>query len=93
MKEIYCSKRMGYYWPAMLHDFIRQHLESLYPTMASWRFEVWGQHVVGSLTPKYSASHLYILTNIDYFSTWAEAIVLKEVKKENAVDFIQMHII
>jgi len=36
---------------------------------------------------------LYILVAIDYFSKWVEAITLKEVKKENVVDFIQTHII
>jgi len=33
------------------------------------------------------------LAATDYFSKWAEAIALKEVKKENVVDFIRMHII
>jgi len=36
---------------------------------------------------------LYILAATNYFSNWAEAIALKEVKKENVVDFIQTHII
>ena len=48
---------------------------------------------MGPLAPKSSASHLYILAATDYFSKWAEAIALKEVKKENVVDFIPTHII
>jgi len=36
---------------------------------------------------------MYILAATDYFSKWAETIALKEVKKENMVDFIQIHII
>jgi len=48
---------------------------------------------VGPLTPKSSVGHLYILVATDYFSKWAEAIALKEAKKENVVDFIQTHII
>jgi len=36
---------------------------------------------------------MYILAATDYFSKWAEAISLKEVKKENVVDFIHTHII
>jgi len=36
---------------------------------------------------------MYILAATDYVSKWAEAIALKEVKKENVVDFIRTHII
>jgi len=38
-------------------------------------------------------SHLYILATTYYFSNWAEAIALKEVKKKNVVDFIRTHVI
>jgi len=61
--------------------------------VASWPFEVWGLYVIGPLTPKSSVGHIYILVATDYFSKWVEAIALKEVKKENVVDFIRMHII
>jgi len=47
----------------------------------------------GPLAPNSSASYLCIFAATDYFSKWAEASTLKEVKKENVVDFIQMHII
>ncbi|KAL0321873.1 UNVERIFIED_CONTAM: hypothetical protein Scaly_2483700 [Sesamum calycinum] len=46
----------------------------------------------GPLT-KSSGGHLYILAATDYFSKWAEAVPLKEVKKENVADFIRTHII
>jgi len=36
---------------------------------------------------------MYILAATNYFSKWAEAIALKEVKKENVVDFVRTHII
>ena len=39
--------------------------------------------------PKSLKEHLYILAAIDYFSKWAEAVVLKEVKKETVVEFIK----
>ncbi|KAL0368038.1 UNVERIFIED_CONTAM: hypothetical protein Scaly_1022700 [Sesamum calycinum] len=55
-------------------------------------FRCLGLDVVGPLT-KSSGGHLYILDATDYFSKWAEAIPLKEVKKENVVDFIRTHII
>ena len=45
------------------------------------------------ITPKSSISYSCILAAIDYFSEWAEAIHLREVKKENVADFIRTHII
>ncbi|KAM1754933.1 hypothetical protein ACFX12_007327 [Malus domestica] len=91
-------KRMGYYWPSMVKDclehakrcqacqfhanFIHQPPEPLHPTATSWPFDAWGLDVVGPIAPKSSAGEAYILAAIDYFSKWAEAIPLKEVKKE-----------
>ena len=51
-----------------------------------------GLDAIGPL-PKSSGGHLYILAAIDYFSKWAEAVPLKEVKKETVVNFIQTHLI
>ncbi|XP_060194995.1 uncharacterized protein LOC132624194 [Lycium barbarum] len=101
-------KRMGYYWKTMVKDyldyarrckacqfhanFIHQPPEVLHPTVASWTFEAWGLDVVGPL-PKSSGGHLYILAVTDYFSKWAEAVSLKEVKKENVANFIRVNII
>lgn len=42
--------------------------------------------------PKSSCGHLYILAATDYFSKWAEAVSLKEVK-ENVANFIRVNII
>ncbi|XP_024164333.1 uncharacterized protein LOC112171367 [Rosa chinensis] len=102
-------KRMGYYWPTMVKDcmeyarrclacqfhanFIHQLPEPLHPTIASYPFDVWGLDVVGPIPLKSSASHSYILAATDSFSKWAEAVLLKEIKKENVVDFIKGNII
>ncbi|CAM8996545.1 unnamed protein product [Rhodiola kirilowii] len=102
-------KRMGYYWPTVVQDcvdfakkcnacqfnanFIHQPPEHLHPTVASWPFEAWGLDVVGPINPKASNGHTYILAATDYFSKWAEVVTLREVKKENVVDFIKKHII
>ncbi|KAM3001205.1 hypothetical protein FF2_037524 [Malus domestica] len=102
-------KRMGYYWPSMVKEcleyakmcqacqfhanFIHQPPEPLHPTAASWPFDAWGLDVVGPITPKSSAGEAYILAATDYFSKWAEAIPLREVKKETVVRFIKEHII
>jgi len=102
-------KRTGYYWSAMVQDcvdcakrrepcqfhanFIHQHSKPLHLTVASWPFEAWGLDVMGPITAKSSVGHSYILAATDYFSKWAEVILLRELKKENAVDFIRTHII
>ncbi|KAL0342488.1 UNVERIFIED_CONTAM: hypothetical protein Scaly_1911400 [Sesamum calycinum] len=99
---------MDYYWPTMVKDcmdyarrcqacqfhanLIHQPPEPLHPTVASWSFDAWGLDVVGPLT-KSAGGHLYILTATNYFSKWAEAVPLKEVKKENVADVICTHII
>ncbi|KAL0437811.1 UNVERIFIED_CONTAM: hypothetical protein Sradi_0489000 [Sesamum radiatum] len=101
-------KRIGYYWPTMVKDcidyakrcqacqfhanLIHQPPEPLHPTVASWPFDDWSLDVVGPMT-KSSGGHLYILAATDYFSKWAEAVPLKEVKKENVADFIGINII
>ncbi|KAF3642969.1 hypothetical protein FXO37_22253 [Capsicum annuum] len=99
---------MGYYGPTMVKDcldyarrckafhlrvnFIHQLPEVLHPTIASWLFNAWGMDVIVPL-PKSSGGHLYILAATDYFSKWAKAIALKEVKKNNVVNFIRVNII
>ena len=99
----YRIKRMGYYWPTMVQDsiecakkceacqyhanFIHQPPEPLHPTVASWPFDAWRLDATGPL-PKSSGGHLYILAATDFFSKWAEAVPLREVKKEMVVNFI-----
>ncbi|XP_075088122.1 uncharacterized protein LOC142170183 [Nicotiana tabacum] len=73
-------------------NFIYQLPEMLHPTIVSWSFDTRGFDVVGPL-PKFSVGHLYILTATDYISKWAEIVALKEVKKENIANFIQVNII
>ena len=74
-------------------NFIHQPPEPLHLTVASWPFEAWGLDVIGPITPKSSADHSYILVATNYYSKWEKAIPLREVKKENVVDFIRTHII
>ncbi|XP_049344694.1 uncharacterized protein LOC125809066 [Solanum verrucosum] len=99
-------KRMGYYWATMVKDFlyyarrcnacqfhanfIHQSPKVLHPTIASWPFDAWGLDIVGPL-PKSFSGQLYILAAINYFSKWAEAVALKDVKKENIANFIRVN--
>ncbi|KAL0361263.1 UNVERIFIED_CONTAM: hypothetical protein Sradi_3810800 [Sesamum radiatum] len=70
---------------------IHQPPEPLHPTVASWPFDAWFR-CCGAYD-KILRGHLYILAATDYFSKWAEAVPLKEVKKENVADFIRINII
>ena len=73
-------------------NFIHQPPEPLHLTVASWPFDAWGLDAIGPL-PKSFGGHLYILAAIDYFSKWAKAVPLREVKKETVVNFIRTHLI
>jgi len=87
--------RLGYYWPTMISDvvkyakrykacqiyvnFIHQLPTLLYPTVAVWPFEAWGIDVIGPISSPPTRGH-HFLTITDYFSKWAEAVPLAEVK-------------
>jgi ribonuclease HI len=102
-------KRMGYYWPTMVADceahakkchmcqihgpFIHQAPSPLHPTVASWPFNMWGTDIVGPIDPPTSRGHRFILAATDYFTKWAEAVPLKEVKATDVVKFFKTHIL
>ncbi|KAL0294380.1 UNVERIFIED_CONTAM: hypothetical protein Scaly_3122800 [Sesamum calycinum] len=72
-------------------NLIHQPPEPLHPTIVSRPFDAWGLDLEPLM--KSSGGHLYILAAIDYFSKWAEALPLKEVKKESVANFIRTHIV
>jgi len=49
--------------------------------------------VIGTISPFSFKGHRYILAITNYFSKWAEAIPLKEVKAAEVIKFIKHHII
>ena len=61
-------------------DFIHQPLELLHLTIASWPFEAWGIDVIRPISSSSMKGHQFILTITNYFSKWAEAIPLNEIK-------------
>lgn len=63
-------------------NFIHQPLEPLHPTISSWPFKARGLDIVRPITPKASNGHMYIIAATDYFPKWAEAVTLREAKKE-----------
>ena len=52
-----------------------------------------GMDVVGPISPPSSKGHRFILVITDYFSKWAEAIPLREVKASDVVKFVEHHVI
>jgi len=49
--------------------------------------------VVGPISPPSSKGHQFILAITDYFSKWAEAIPLREVKASDVIKFVKHHVI
>ena len=74
-------------------DFIHQAPVHLRTTTSSWPFEMWGMDVVGPISPLSSKEHRFILVITDYFSKWAETILLKEVKTSDVIKFIKHHVV
>jgi len=101
-------RRLGYYWPKMIPDavtyakwchacqvhggFIHQAPAYLRSTTSTWPFEMWAMVVVGPISPS-SKGYRFILAITDYFSKWAEAIPLREVKVSDVVKFVKHHVI
>jgi len=54
---------------------------------------MWRMDVVGSIRPPSSKGHQFILAITDYFSKWAEAIPLREVKTFDVIKFIKHHVV
>ena len=52
-----------------------------------------GMDVVGFISPPSSKGYRFILVITDYFSKWAEAIPLREVKTSDVIKFVKHHVI
>jgi hypothetical protein len=108
-KMYHSIKLVGYYWPRIMADCVRiakschncqihdncKHLPPvpLHPMVPSWPFDAWGIDVIGAIEPPSARGHHFILAATDYFSKWAEAIPLREVKSDNVINFLERHII
>jgi hypothetical protein len=56
-------------------------------------FEKWGLYVIGEITPSSLKQHRYILTTMDYFTKWAEAIPLNHINENVVIQFIEQQLI
>ena len=99
----------GYYWANIMADCLRvaktcyscqingnfehQPPIALHPTVPSWPFDAWGIEVISPIDPPSSSGHRFILAAADYFSKWGEDVALSKVKSDNAINFLERHII
>lgn len=49
----------------------------LKPIIVEEPFQQWGLNFIGVINPNSSAEHKFILTMIDYFTRWTEAMATK----------------
>ena len=108
-KMYHSIRLIGYFWPGIMADCLKiakschscqvhdnfKHLPPvpLHPTVPSWPFDAWGIDVIGAIEPPSARGHHFILAATDYFSKWAEAIPLREVKSNIVINFLERHII
>ena len=72
---------------------MKKSVMPLQPIMVEQSFSQWGLDVVGTINPKYSKGHMYILTATDYFTKWLEAMALKKVDAEELIKFIKDNVL
>jgi len=73
--------------------FMAQAPGYLHFTTSTWPFEMWGMDVIGHISLPSSKGHRFILVITDYFSKWADAIPLREVKSSDVIQFVKHHVI
>ena len=56
-------------------------------------FMQWELDMIGSINPKSSQGHSFILTTIDYFTKWIEAKALKNATTDEVITFLQENIL
>lgn len=56
-------------------------------------FKQWGIDFIGVINPSSSAGHSYVLTAIDYFTKWVEAIPVKNATSKIVCRFLKENII
>jgi Integrase core domain len=89
-----CENHIKKYRMCQIHGpFIHQVPNSLHLTVASWSFSMWGTDIVGPIDPPTLRGHRFILAATNYFTKWAEAVPLKEVKTSDVVKFFKTHIL
>lgn len=73
----------------------KQKLKSLplKPIKVDAPFQQWGLDFIGEIVPNSSGQHKYILTAIDYFTKWVEAIPTQKADENVIIRFIEENIL
>jgi transposase InsO family protein len=56
-------------------------------------FKKWGLDFIGKINPHSSAQHKWIVTTIDYFTKWVEAIPTRKATNSVVMDFLEENIL
>lgn len=65
----------------------------LKPIIVEETFQLWSLDFIGLVNPTSSVGHTHILTTIDYFTQWVEAISVKHTTFGFMCDFIKENIV
>lgn len=97
--------KAGYYWPTLFSDCYtwiwkckkcalftgKERIAALplHPILVDQPFMQWGLDFMGIINRKSRQGHKWILTTMEYFTKWTEAVVLKEANESNILDFYE----
>jgi hypothetical protein len=59
----------------------------------SWTFRGWGLYFISEIHLGSSKGHWFILVAMDYFTKWAEAVLLRNMMHPEVINFVRKHII
>ena len=101
--------RAGFYWPTLFSDVYKEvatchqcqifegkrNLKPLplVPISVEAPFQQWGLDFIGEINPVSSRQHKWILTAIDFFTKWVEAIPTRQATDTVIIDFLLNHIL
>lgn len=101
--------RAGFYWPTLFVDVKKfvtachkcQIFEGkrkllplpLRPISTENPFQQWGLDFIGEIHPPSSGQHKWILTTIDYFTKWIEAIPSRQANDTMTIGFLETNIL
>jgi hypothetical protein len=101
--------RANYYYPTLFrdaHTYARNYkncqistgrgkrgVVALQTMAISKSFEQWGLYVIGEITLSSSKQHRYILTVMNYFRKWADAIPLTHINEKVVIQLIEQQLI
>jgi transposase InsO family protein len=65
---------------------------SLQPILLEFTFSKWGLEFIGPINPPSSTGQVFILTTTDYFTKWAEVVLLKHSTNDQVISFLENNI-